>query len=125
MALSMLPAVRCRELFEPARLAGQGRTDQEGLQKVVRVPLFDRELIRMQRIILLVGMGLMFGTAGSSLAQSFRSPILDGIVTSSAEGSMEGVLVSAKRVGGTITVTGVTDEQGRFSFPAHRPTSCE
>lgn len=79
----------------------------------------------MRRIVLLVGIGLMFGTSGSSLAPPSGSPILDGIVTSSAEGPMEGVLVSAKRVGGTITVTVVTDEQGRFSFPANRLTPGE
>ena len=31
---------------------------------------------------------------------------------------MEGVLVSAKREGSTITTTVVTNEQGRYSFPA-------
>ncbi len=33
---------------------------------------------------------------------------------------MEGVLVSAKRIGSTITVTVVSDAQGRYSFPADR-----
>jgi len=33
---------------------------------------------------------------------------------------MEGVLVSAKRVGSTITVTVVSDQQGRYSFPEAR-----
>src|SRR5437868_414894 len=45
---------------------------------------------------------------------------LSGKVTSSEEGAMEGVLVSAKKVGGTITVTVVSDEQGRYAFPAKR-----
>src|SRR3954466_6563054 len=45
---------------------------------------------------------------------------LSGKVTSNEEGAMEGVLVSAKKVGGTITVTVVSDEQGRYSFPAKR-----
>src|SRR3954465_12230354 len=45
---------------------------------------------------------------------------LSGKVTSSEEGAMEGVLVSAKKAGGTITVTVVSDEQGRYSFPAKR-----
>jgi streptogramin lyase len=43
---------------------------------------------------------------------------LAGVVSSSAEGPMEGVLVSAKRVGGSITVTVVSDERGRYRFPA-------
>ena len=33
---------------------------------------------------------------------------------------MEGVAVSAKRAGSTITVSVVTDEKGRYSFPAGR-----
>jgi len=45
---------------------------------------------------------------------------LTGVVTSDAEGPMEGVLVSAKRVPGTITVTVISDNHGRYSFPAGR-----
>jgi virginiamycin B lyase len=51
------------------------------------------------------------GAAGAQLA---------GKVASSEEGAMEGVLVSAKRDGSTITVTVVSDAQGRYSFPAKR-----
>lgn len=42
---------------------------------------------------------------------------LTGIVTSPEEGPMEAVLVSAKREGSTITITVVSDSQGRYSFP--------
>jgi len=42
---------------------------------------------------------------------------LTGQVTSAAEGTMEGVLVSARKAGSTITVTVVSDQQGRYSFP--------
>jgi virginiamycin B lyase len=42
---------------------------------------------------------------------------LTGIVSSTAEGPMEGVLVSAKRVDGSITVTVVSDSAGRYRFP--------
>ncbi len=45
---------------------------------------------------------------------------LTGIVSSDAEGPMEGVLVSAKRVAGTVTVTVVSDAHGRYTFPAGR-----
>ena len=31
---------------------------------------------------------------------------------------MEGVVVSAKKVGGTVTISVATDDKGRFSFPA-------
>src|SRR3954468_14810853 len=45
---------------------------------------------------------------------------LSGIVSSPGQGAMEGVLVSAKKDGSTITVTVVSDEKGRYSFPASR-----
>ena len=45
---------------------------------------------------------------------------LQGTVTSAQEGAMEGVLVSAKKTGSTITTTVVTDEKGHYAFPASR-----
>src|SRR4051794_21105008 len=45
-------------------------------------------------------------------------PVLSGTITSAEEGAMEGVLVSAKRVGSTITVTVASDAEGRYAFPA-------
>ena len=39
---------------------------------------------------------------------------LSGRVSSAEEGPMEGVLVSAKKTGSTITITVVSDEQGRY-----------
>ena len=42
---------------------------------------------------------------------------LNGRVTSAEEGAMEGVLVSAKKAGSTITVTVVTDAEGSYRFP--------
>ena len=53
-------------------------------------------------------------------AQSQAPSALSGQVTSTEEGPMEGVLVSAKRTGGTITTTVVSDEKGRYAFPASR-----
>ena len=47
-----------------------------------------------------------------------QSAALTGQVSSAEEGPMEGVLVSAKKDGGTITITVVTDKDGRYSFPA-------
>lgn len=49
-----------------------------------------------------------------------QSAALTGVVSSQEEGKMEGVLVSAKRAGSTITVTVVSDAQGRYSFPRNR-----
>jgi virginiamycin B lyase len=45
---------------------------------------------------------------------------LGGQVSSAEEGAMEGVLVSAKKEGSTITTTVVTNDKGQFSFPAER-----
>jgi virginiamycin B lyase len=53
---------------------------------------------------------------GYSQAQSGAA--LTGQVTSQEEGAMEGVLVSAKKQGSTVTVTVVSDDKGNFSFPA-------
>jgi virginiamycin B lyase len=53
-------------------------------------------------------------------AFSQTSVALSGRVSSAAEGAMEGVLVSAKRDGTTITVTVVSDASGRYTFPAAR-----
>ena len=45
---------------------------------------------------------------------------LSGEVSSAREGAMEGVVVSAKKDGSTITVSVVSDDKGHFSFPASR-----
>jgi len=49
-----------------------------------------------------------------------QADALAGTVSSAEEGAMEGVLVSAKRAGSNMTVTVVTDAQGRYRFPAAR-----
>src|SRR5438552_13269488 len=43
---------------------------------------------------------------------------LTGQVSSIEEGPMEGVLVSARQEASTVTITVVSDEQGRYSFPS-------
>ena len=45
---------------------------------------------------------------------------LAGQVSSAEEGMMEGVVVSARKDASTISVSVVTDAQGRFAFPAAR-----
>jgi streptogramin lyase len=73
---------------------------------------------------------ILFGFVAGSVALLLlpaSSPIsaqgaaaLSGQVSSAREGLMEGVLVSAKRDGSTITVSVVSDAKGRFSFPSAR-----
>src|SRR3954449_6250936 len=69
----------------------------------------------MRGLVCLV-FGLLSGVC--LLAPDAMAQTLSGKVTSAEEGAMEGVLVSAKRAGSTITVTVATDAQGRYSFPA-------
>ena len=58
--------------------------------------------------------------AGPVTAQAPSTSALAGKVTSQEEGAMEGVLVSAKRAGATMTITVVSDAQGQHSFPRDR-----
>ena len=55
-------------------------------------------------------------------AETSPSVALSGVVSSAEEGPMEGVLVGAKKVGSTITITVVSDEHGRYRFPASKLT---
>jgi len=58
--------------------------------------------------------------AGIARSQDGRAIVLTGVVKSDVEGPMEGVLVSAKPVGGSITVTVFSDKKGRYAFPSSR-----
>src|SRR5215208_4784727 len=73
--------------------------------------------MRMHRYVLSITTGLAMGFACSPVwAQAPAA--LSGKVSTPNEAAVEGVLVSAKKAGGTITVTVVSDESGNFSFPA-------
>ncbi|HET6143288.1 MAG TPA: carboxypeptidase regulatory-like domain-containing protein [Candidatus Acidoferrales bacterium] len=71
---------------------------------------------------LFLGFAVIFSgvASGAKPPVPAEAPGLSGIVSSEAEGPMEGVLVSAKRVPGTVTTTVVSDAQGRYAFPAGR-----
>src|SRR5256712_4093482 len=56
----------------------------------------------------------------TAAAQAQAPVALAGQVSSAEEGPMEGVVVSAKRDGSTISISVVTHAQGRFAFPAAR-----
>ncbi len=53
----------------------------------------------------------------ASLASAQTAAALSGAVRSAKEGMMEGVVVSAKKDGSTITVSVVSDEQGPLQLP--------
>src|SRR5207302_5544712 len=76
------------------------------------------------RIIICV-LALGVGVAGPLAAQGNQraaATALKGLVSSDTEGPMEGVLVRAKGIGTTVSVTVVTDRNGEYSFPATRLT---
>ena len=56
----------------------------------------------------------------ASITSAKAADALSGTVSSAREGAMEGVVVSARRDGGSITVSVVTDAKGHFAFPAER-----
>src|SRR5262244_764257 len=74
--------------------------------------------------IFMAGLGasaLLTPSLGSDvLAQSTAAIALRGHVSSAEEPSMEGVVVTAKKTGGTISTSVVTNASGDFQFPAAR-----
>ncbi len=64
---------------------------------------------------------MLFQSAAPQLAARNQAPeALTGQVMSEAEGAMQGVVVSAKKADSIVTVSVLTDAQGRYSFPANR-----
>jgi len=57
------------------------------------------------------------------MAQNHGPAALTGIVSSTEEGKMEGIVVSAKRPGSTIMISVSTNAQGQYSFPQDRLVS--
>src|ERR1017187_9483580 len=78
----------------------------------------------MSRIKLLVFMAMLLSLAalrpslGVAARKSATAPTLTGIVRGADGQPMEGVAVSAAAVGGTITTSVFTDDQGRYYFPS-------
>jgi virginiamycin B lyase len=58
--------------------------------------------------------------AGLFVVPAQAQTALTGLVSSPEEATMEGVVVTAKKDGSTISISVVTDAQGRFAFPANR-----
>src|SRR3981081_1397087 len=59
-------------------------------------------------------------SSSSPPAAAQGAAALAGQVASTEEGPMEGVIVSAKKDGSPVTVSVITNAQGRYSFPAAR-----
>jgi virginiamycin B lyase len=74
---------------------------------------------RNSGLLTIVSMIAFIGAAAPhAIAQSANA--LAGIVSSDAEPRMEGVIVTAKQEGSTISVSVVSDENGQYRFPAGR-----
>ena len=69
-------------------------------------------------VIVTLAIAVLLVTAATGLHAQTQGVALTGTVSSPAEGAMEGVLVSAKRADSNITITVVSDAQGRYTFPA-------
>src|SRR4051812_15423551 len=83
------------------------------------MPRFQRErLMHKQSLLIATAVAAFAAYPHASHAQAPAA--LSGQVSSQQDGAMEGVLVSAKKDGGTITITVVSDAQGHFSFPASK-----
>ena len=74
----------------------------------------------MRRMPLLAGLSLIAFAVLPIATAPAQTAALTGQVSSAEEGVMEGVLVSAKKAGSNITVTVVSDKEGRYSFPTSK-----
>lgn len=72
----------------------------------------------MKLCLRILCLGALIGS--STIVEAAEPVVLTGIVSSQAEGHMEGVLVSAKKVGGMVTVTVVSNRDGRYAFTSGR-----
>jgi virginiamycin B lyase len=77
-------------------------------------------MLRIFLCVLAFGAGVVAPLAAQGDQRAATA--LAGRVSSDTEGPVEGVLVRAKGIGGTVSVTVVTDRKGEYSFPATRLT---
>jgi streptogramin lyase len=77
---------------------------------------------KLSGVFVIAVVALLFLICGSNALHAQGQPgvALSGVVSSAEEGAMEGVLVSAKRADVPITITVVTDKQGRYRFPSSK-----
>ena len=73
-----------------------------------------------RKLLTTVSLAGLMAAAMAAGASAQNAPGLRGQVSSAEEGLMEGVLVSAKKDGATVTTTVVSNAKGEFSFPAQR-----
>ncbi len=74
--------------------------------------------MRIRRVLLVVAACLVVLVPTARRTDAQAAAALVGQVSSASDGALEGVLISARKAGSTITVTVVSDGQGRYRFPA-------
>ena len=72
----------------------------------------------MLAVIAAAALAPLSSSATSMRSEEASGTAFGGRVKSADEGAMEGVLVSARADGSSMTTTVVSDEQGRYTFPA-------
>src|SRR5258706_16105456 len=72
----------------------------------------------LKQILLATTASLAAFVVEGSAAQAQPAAALAGQVSSMNEGAMEGVIVSARKDGATMTISVVSDNKGHYSFPA-------
>jgi virginiamycin B lyase len=75
-----------------------------------------------RRLLIATALALGISVNGTPSPRAESAAALSGRVTSADEGPMEGVLVSAKKTGSTVTLTVASDRDGHFAFPENRLT---
>ncbi len=75
---------------------------------------------RFLTTVSLLGLFAGFSAGLTASGTNAQAAALSGTVSSAEEGPMEGVLVSAKKQGSSITTTVVSNAKGEFAFPSER-----
>jgi streptogramin lyase len=76
--------------------------------------------MRALHFLLVASIAVLCHTAPTLAQSALSATALSGQVSSTEEGAMEGVLVSAKLAGSNKTITVVSDAKGQYVFPASR-----
>ena len=79
--------------------------------------------MRTSRLLIVaagVAASIVYVASNSSTLRAQSGVALTGRVVSEEEGAMQGVVVTARREGSSISVSAVTDATGRYNFPVSK-----
>ena len=72
------------------------------------------------RLYASVSAAILAGFLFAAPAHAQAPASLSGVVSSQKEGPMEGVVLTVKKEGSNINISVISDDKGRFSFPASK-----